>query len=121
MANFEFPSNVSISLSAQDLINRLLHPNPELRPKISDIRGHLYFSSALKLTKSPQVTPVKRELVSCVLEPVSGNEGKFSGVGTNESGLIFSIQQSIRTILSNYSSVTSNMNSKFNFKFNIML
>ena len=47
VANFEFPNSVPISLAAQDLINRLLHPNPDMRPKIDDIRDHLYFSEVM--------------------------------------------------------------------------
>jgi cell cycle serine/threonine-protein kinase CDC5/MSD2 len=103
VANFEFPKNVPISLSAQDLINRLLHPNPEMRPKISDIRAHSYFSGE---APSPILKATRRELIG-ILEPIEGAKN----VTSSESGLIFSIQQSIRKILTNYSSVTSQFDS----------
>ncbi len=104
IANFEFPKNVSVSVAAKDLINRLLHPNPDLRPKISEIRVHPYFSH---LTNSPAQKPTKRELVG-ILEPINGAKSSSSG----ESGLIFSIQHAIRKVLSNYSSVTSHLESR---------
>ena len=111
VANFEFPKNVPISLAAKDLINRLLHPNPEMRPKIADIRAHSYFSEAALL---PIPTVTRRELIG-ILEPVDGTKN----VVTGESGLIFSIQQSIRKILTNYSSITSQFDSKLHFKLNL--
>ena len=101
VANFEFPKNITVSLKAQDLINRLLHPNPEKRPKISEIRSHPYFSL---ITDS--LAP-KRELVG-ILEPV---EEVAKNATSGESGLIYSIQQVIRSILTNYSSITSNIDS----------
>lgn len=104
VANFEFPNNVPISLAAQDLINRLLHPNPDMRPKIADIRAHPYFS---EVAPSPATAVARRELIS-ILEPIENAKN----VGSSESGLIFSIQQSIRKILTNYSSVTSHFDSK---------
>lgn len=104
VANFEFPKNVPISLAAQDLINRLLHPNPDMRPKIADIRTHPYFSEA---APPPSTAVARRELIG-ILEPVENAKN----VGSSESGLIFSIQQSIRKILTNYSSVTSHFESK---------
>ena len=105
VANFEFPKNITVSLAAQDLINRLLHPNPDMRPKINDIRSHPYFSIPSRSPVSP--SSIKRELVG-MLEPVEG----MKQTSTSESGLIFSIQQSIRKILANYSSVTSELDSK---------
>lgn len=106
IANFEFPNNISVSVMAKDLINRLLHPNPDLRPKISEIRAHPYFA---QVSTSPSATKLtKRELFG-VLEPVNGVKTAASG----ESGLIFSIQQAIRRVLSNYSSVTSHLESRF--------
>lgn len=107
VANFEFPNNVPISLAAQDLINRLLHPNPDMRPKIADIRSHSYFSV---VAPSPAPAVARRELVG-ILEPVEDAKN----VGSSKSGLIFSIQQSIRKILTNYSSVTSQFDSKPDF------
>lgn len=100
IANFEFPKNITISLPAQDLINKLLHPNPDLRPKIDEIRGHVYFAPNI-----PMIT--KRELVG-LLEPVIDAKGSGSG----ESGLIFSIQQSIQKILTNYSNFTAQIERK---------
>ena len=105
VANFEFPKNIPVSIAAQDLINQLLHPNPEMRPKITEIRGHSYFSS---VSPSPVPTTTRRELIG-MLEPVDGAKN----LSSNESGLIFSIQQSIRKILTNYSSITSQFDSKF--------
>lgn len=105
VANFDFPKNITVSLAAQDLINRLLHPNPDMRPKINDIRTHPYFSTP---SQSPLPPSIKRELVG-LLEPVEGAKQ----TSTSESGLIFSIQQSIRKVLSNYSSVTSELESNF--------
>ena len=105
VANFEFPKNIPVSIAAQDLINQLLHPNPEMRPKIAEIRGHSYFSS---VSPSPVPTTTRRELIG-MLEPVDGAKN----LSSNESGLIFSIQQSIRKILTNYSSITSQFDSKF--------
>ena len=105
VANFEFPKNINVSLPAKDLINRLLHPDPELRPKIGEIRTHPYFLQ--QSSSSPAPSLAKRELVG-MLEPVNGIKSGLSG----ESGLIFSIQQAIRKVLSNYSSVTSNLESK---------
>lgn len=102
VANFEFPKNVTVSLDAQDLINRLLHPNPEMRPKISEIREHTYFSMRKHLD-IPSRT--RRELLG-ILEPVDAKKNS-----TGESGLIVSIQQSIRKILANYSSSTSQFDS----------
>lgn len=104
VANFEFPKNVSVSIPAKDLINKLLHPNPDLRPKISEIRLHPYFS---QFSNSPAPLSIKRELIG-ILEPVNGAKN----TATAESGLIFSIQQAIRKILSNYSGITSHLERK---------
>jgi serine/threonine protein kinase len=101
IANFEFPKDVSVSLLAKDLINRLLHPNPDLRPKINDIRVHAYFKSPSESAKTPR---------KCdgILEPI-----KETNAAHGESGLIFSIQHSINSVLANYSSLTSDIQSKY--------
>lgn len=102
MANFDFPAQVAVSLAAKDLINRLLHPNPEQRPKIPEIRSHPYFAAPTAVTSVPPVpqSPSRRELVP------------MGSAAAAESGLILSIQQSIRTLLANYVSSTSTIESR---------
>lgn len=114
IANFEFPDNVSVSLSAQDLINRLLHPNPELRPKIADIRSHPYFSTQFITQPHPSPAGQRR-----ILEPVvtTTNTTGAAAVNSSESGLIYSIQSSIRAILQNYSSVDSKIESTLLYRY----
>lgn len=83
MAHYEFPQEVPVANAARDLITRLLHADPQARPKVADIRGHEYFNP---------VVPVKRELV-----PRAARAG-------GDSGLIGSIQGHLRQVLENCTS-----------------
>lgn len=92
MANFDFPPNISISVAAKDLINCLLHPEPEKRPDISGIRSHVYFTG---------------ESTSTVES--SNNTSTSTSTSTASSGLILSIKRAIASILSNYTGRGNNL------------
>lgn len=82
VANFDFPPNVAISVAAKDLINCLLHPEPEKRPDIQGIRSHVYFTGE-STTEASNTTSV-------------------TSATSGGSGLILSIKRAISLILSNY-------------------
>lgn len=95
MANFDFPPHLSISLAAKDLINRLLHPDPEKRPRIPEIREHSYFTGK-PLASLSTAMPNSANSTAAAADnrqlPSSGG-----------SGLIMSVKMATERILSNYS------------------
>lgn len=95
MANFDFPPNVNISVAAKDLINCLLHPEPEKRPDISGIRSHAYFTG------------------ESTVEPNNNTSNSTSSASSSaSSGLILSIKRAIASILSNYTGRGNNLERK---------
>ncbi len=102
VANFDFPVNLAISAAAKDIINRLLHPNPEKRPQISEIREHAYF------TGKPLVGNEQLTVDTAAVINTNTNTGTAAGTGSGTgSGLIISVKQATQLILSNYSGQTS--------------
>jgi polo-like kinase 1 len=44
--SYSFPDHVHTSRSARDLITRILHPNPDCRPTLAQIRSHEFFTKS---------------------------------------------------------------------------
>ena len=91
--SYSFPDHVPTSRAARDLITRILHPNPDCRPTLAQIRSHEFFSKGTIPTSLP--------LSALTVAP------KFSSSGSSKSSARGSSTQPLRTLDSNRQTATT--------------